>query len=293
MSWRVNAGGIGLLLGLSWVWGAAAQGGVASSGMSQGEAVINVRSDVKMSIKGTRATTTDRIDKLGKTVSDAMPQVRTCYRELVAKRPATVGGLRVEITLEQGTKDVAVQVTEQDGSDRELTGCVKKVLARLPLQRLERPSAAIVTLEFSNTRAQGQGLVDEAAAREAQIEVTTEADGLLRSRVVTGDGKVTFDVSGDAKLGEQGVRSVLLALKSQFAGFLDCRRRANKNGLSPAGTIDVDLSLQRGGKAKVKLTGCTVAHERAPICVERALGRVRYEAAPPGRRAKVQVTFSE
>jgi hypothetical protein len=271
----------------------AAQGGVGASGMSQGEAVINVRSDVKMAIKGTRATTTERIEALGKTVTDSMPDVRACYRELAAKRPTTVGSLRIEITLEQGTKDVSVQVTEQDGSDRDLTSCVKKVLSKLPLQRLERPSAAIVTLEFSNSRAAGQGKMDDATAREAQVQVATAADGRLSAGVVTGDGKVRFDVSGDGKLGEDGVRAVLLALKSQFAGFLDCRRRSNKNGLSPAGEVEADLALQRGGKASVKIGRCTVAHERAPICTEKALEKVNYESAPPGKRAKVLVTFIE
>jgi hypothetical protein len=295
MSRQGNPWCVGIAFGVLCAAQASAQetGGVASSGMAQGEAVINVRSDVKMAIKGTRATTTDRIDKLGKTVTDSMPDIRACYRELAAKRPTTVGSLRVEITLEQGTKDVSVQVTEQAGSDRELTGCVKKVLGKLPLQRLERPSAAIVTLEFSNSRAAGQGLVNEAAAKEAQTPVSTAADGRLHSQVVTGDGKVGFDVSGDSKLGEEGVRAVLLALKSQFAGFLDCRRRSNKNGLSPAGEVEADLTLQRGGKANVKIGRCTVAHERAPICVERALEKVNYESAPPGKRAKVRVTFAE
>ena len=72
----------------------------ASGPMGQGEANINVRSDVRLAIKGTRATISERIDQLTEVVTDLMPDMRKCYRELVAKRPTTVGALAIRIKLD-------------------------------------------------------------------------------------------------------------------------------------------------------------------------------------------------
>jgi len=94
--------------------------GVASTGvqaqaegaspMGQGQASIGVRSDVTLGIKGLRATTSDRLAKLTEVVSDQLPPLRKCYREVVAKHPTTVGSIEIRLTLEQGDDKVGLEL---------------------------------------------------------------------------------------------------------------------------------------------------------------------------------------
>ncbi|HEX4353274.1 MAG TPA: hypothetical protein VHZ95_10175, partial [Polyangiales bacterium] len=67
----------------------------ADPSMSQGEASIAVRSDVKLGVKGTGGTTAERLNKLGQTVGDQMGEIRACYRKQVAVSPQVIGALRV------------------------------------------------------------------------------------------------------------------------------------------------------------------------------------------------------
>jgi hypothetical protein len=278
---------LGVLMA-GWAQVTAAQT-VAESGMGQGEANINVRSDVKLAIKGTRSTTTDRLQQLTDVVTDQMPELRKCYRELVAKRPTTVGSIAIRITLEQGSEPPQVEIKENGGTEPDLTGCVRRVLMRAPFKKVDRPAAAVATLEFENTRAKGQAEMEQRRETTERIDVRERADGGYEASWATNDGKVAFTVGSAGS--REAVEAALRTLRDSFAGFADCRRRSEKGGLSPAGDLEVQLQLQRGGKSSAKIKSSTVAHERAVPCVERVFSRLKFADAPPGQRLDVRVAF--
>jgi hypothetical protein len=275
-----------------WLGGSglgAAQGG-GDSPMGQGEASINVRADIKLAIKGTRATPPDRVQQLTDAVSEKMAAMRTCYYELVAKRPTTVGSIAMRITLEQGNAPAVIETKETGGTDADLTGCVQKAVSKAAFGKVTRPAAAIVTLEFDNTRAKGQGVMESRAAVADQIHVTDKADGGFEASWKSLDGKVSFLVSSAKS--KEAVEAVMRTLRDGYAGFADCRRRSEKDGKSPAGDTAVQIQLQRGGKANVKVGTTTVAHERAVPCIERAFKRIDWKGAPAAQKVDLKITWS-
>jgi hypothetical protein len=282
---------LGTLFAGTWLMAAsAAAQDPATSAMGQGEANINVRADIKMSIEGTRATPAERVQQLTDAVSQQLAPMRTCYYDLVAKRPTSVGALAIRITLDPGGGPPELELKETGGTEPALTKCVRKALEKAPLHKVPRPAAAIVTLQFDNTRARGQGVMEQRAAVADKVAVV-ERDGGHEADWTSGDGKVAFNVRS-AKSGE-AVEAVLRTLRDSYAGFADCRRRSEKDGKSPKGELAVSLQLQRGGKGVAKIGSSTVAHERAVPCVERVLKRLKFTDAPGGQRVDVKVAFSE
>ncbi len=264
-------------------------GKLEESGMGQGEASINVRSDVKMAIKGTGGTSTANLEQLTDAIADQMPNLRACYREVIAKRPTTVGALAVRITLDAPKGPVKLELKEVDGPEPELGACVRKVLEKAPLSKLPRPAAAIATLELSNSRAKGEAAMQEHQATAGKVDAIAQPDGSYSAQWITTDREVSFGIRSKNK---EAAEAVARGLRDRFAGFLDCRRRARKGDLSPGGSVEATLRLARGGEASAKAGASTVAHERAPICVENALGRLKFEGAPAGQRVDVTVTFA-
>jgi hypothetical protein len=272
--------------------------GVASTGvqaqaegaspMGQGQASIGVRSDVTLGIKGLRATTSDRLAKLTEVVSDQLPPLRKCYREVVAKHPTTVGSIEIRLTLEQGDDKVGLELKQIGGSDEALSGCVKHVFEKAPMRKLERPSAALVTLQFENTRAKGEQEMAERRRAAEHVEVHERAGGGFEASWATSDGSIRFEVGGASR---DAVESALGTLRTSFAGFADCRRHAEKGGLSPEGQLGAKIELARAGKSSAKVESSTVASPRAPQCVEHALRALKAEGAAAGQHLDLRVTF--
>ena len=284
----------GLVLVCLLGWGPAAQAQAEQSGgMGQGEARISVRSDVRLSIKGTRGTTTERLRRLTEALTDRMGDIRACYGKLVAKKPLAVGGLRVTVMADRGKARVKLEVSEREGTDAGLTRCVKRALARLALGAQARPSAAIATLSFGNTRAEGERIVSAAAAERADVELERLPDGSVSASWSTERKELRFVVRAGPKVDEETVKGALWGLRSGFASLMDCRRRAQKLGLSSAGETLVTLRLRRQGRAAVKVRETTVAHKRAPVCIGRALGRLSFPRVPKPGRVDLTLTFSE
>jgi hypothetical protein len=257
--------------------------------MGQGEANINVRADIKLSIQGTRATPADRVQLLTDAVSGQMAGMRTCYYDLVAKHPTTVGSLAIRITLDPG-KDPDFELKESGGTEPALTKCVRKSLEKAPLRKIPRPAAAIVTLQFDNSRAKGQEAMEQRAAVADKV-VVAEREGGYEANWASGDGKVAFNVRSAKS--SAAVEAALRTLRDSYAGFADCRRRSQKDGKSPKGELAVSVQLQHGGKAAAKVESSTVAHERAVPCVERVMKRLKFGGAPAAQRVDVRVAFSE
>jgi hypothetical protein len=256
--------------------------------MGQGEANINVRNDVTLGIKGERSTPSERLEQLTEVVSDQMPALRKCYRDLVAKHPTSVGSIAIRVTLEPGNAPPALEFKENGGTEPELTGCVKRVLEKAPLKKVSRPAAAVLTLDFQNSRAKGEQEMQQRREVADRVDVH-EQDGGFAANWSATDGKVSFAVSGSSR---EAVEAALRALRNSSPGFADCRRRSEKGGLSPAGTLEAELQLQHGGKANASIGSSTVAHERAVPCTERVLKSLKLENAPAAQRVKVSITFS-
>jgi hypothetical protein len=120
--------------------------------------------------------------------------------------------------------------------------------------------------------------------------VTERAGGGFEASWKSLDGKVSFVVSSAKS--KEAVEAVLRTLRDDYAGFADCRRRSEKDGKSPAGTTAIQIQLQRGGKANVKVGATTVAHERATPCIERAFKRIDFKSAPPAQKVDLEMTWS-
>ena len=266
---------------------AAASSDVAGAGMGQGQANINVRSDVTLGIKGERATPTERLEQLTEVVSEQMPKLRKCYHDLIAKHPTTVGSLAIRLVLER-SEPVSLELKEHGGTEPELTACVKRVLDKMPLQKVTRPAAALLTLDFQNSRAKGEREMQQRSEAADRVDVRQDGAGFAADWKSV-DGKVSFVVSSDSS---EAVVAALRAVRDSFPGFADCRRRSEKGGLSPAGVIEAQVQLLRGGKGKAKVTSSTVAHPRAVPCSERVLRGIKFDGAPAGQTAKVQISFS-
>jgi hypothetical protein len=263
--------------------------GAPAGGIAQGEAVINVRSDIRLGIKGIRSTTDERLELLTIVVTGEMPNLRKCYRERVAKHATTVGSLAIQISLDEGDAKVGLEIKETGGTEPELEACVERVLRRAAFGDVGRPAAAVATLEFDNTRAKGESAMAERMQVTDKVDVHDGAAGGYEGNWSTTDGKVGFVVKSTAS--KEAVEVSLRTLRDSYAGFADCRRRSEKDGKSPLGDMQVDLQLQRAGEASAKVTGSTVAHERAVPCVERVVRKLHFDSAPAGQRVQVQIHF--
>jgi hypothetical protein len=257
--------------------------------MAQGEAAINIRSDVTLGIKGTGSTRSDRLEQLTGVVTDQMSALRTCYRELVAKHATTVGSLAIRLTLDEGDAPVGLEINEVGGTEPALRACVSAVLQRAPFVKVGRPAAAVVTLEFANSRARGQAEMSDRMRANDKFDVHEASAGGYEGGWATSDGKVSFLVT--SKSSRETVEAALRTLRDGYPVFADCRRRSEKGGLSPEGELQIQLQLQAGGLASAKVQSSSVAHERTASCVERAFKKLRFLGAPAGQRAELHVRF--
>lgn len=285
-------------LALAWTTAAQAQTrpasgeGVANSGLEQGEAMVSVRSDVRLAIKGIRATLSDRLAGMTGAVSGRMPAIRECYSKVVATRPATVGGIRAVIVLAPDSGAPSIEMSQIDGADGELSTCVGKVLRQLDLRAVERPAAVEITLTFGNSRAQGQAQSEQhQAAFVANVE--RKPDGIVVGHWRTDGGEIEFSLEVREPDGEDLASALVGAVRAAFSGFVDCRRRAARHGMSSAGEIVVDLRVGRDGKVAGHTVRATVEDQkRTPGCVEKAASRLELEPQRRAARAVLNVHFA-
>ena len=276
-----------------WVWAAPVVHADGGGDMGQGEAAIAVRSDVKLSVKGTGGTPSDRLAKLGQAVSDQMGDIRACYRKLVASAPEVTGTLRLRIGLEkEKDKKPALEVLDKSEGAEALIKCVTQVLSTAKYADVGRPAAAFLSLAFENSRARGQAQMTERAAQIAQVQVQMDASGAREASWSTEGNEIRFTVKAAADAPARTVELILQGIKRGFAPFLDCRRRCEQGGVSPEGDIPSELSLDAAGRAKISFGAITVTHARAPGCAERAFKRVAFDKPGAPLRAHVNVHFA-
>ena len=263
--------------------------------MGQGQATIAVRSDVKLGVKGTGGTTSERLAKLGQAVGDEMGEIRACYRKEVAASPDTVAELRVRIALGK-TDRPEVEVSEVgeggSGTAKALSQCVARALAKGKYKDVGRPAAAILSLEFDNTRARGQAAMVERTNQLGRAASKETSNGTTRGTWSSDGGQLTFTVDADTSAPTGSVDLVMRGFQAGYAAFLDCRRKCEKGGASPEGDIEAELSVDQRGRATARLGKITVAHQRAPKCSERAFKRMHFEKPAAPLTTRVTVHFA-
>jgi hypothetical protein len=277
---------------------AAAGRSAAQSGgdtMGQGEANISVRSDVTLSVKGTGGTSSERLSKLGQAVSDQMGEIRTCYRQLVKDAPEVMGKVRFKLRLERENdkdKKPELEVLEQSAGAEPLLKCVTQVLGAAKYTDVGRPASAFLAMTFDNSRARGQAEMVQRAAKLAHVDVRDTLSGQREANWSTEGDVVKFRVRADPSEPADAVGVVMNWIRRNYAGFLDCRRRSEQGGISPEGDIEIQLSVDAGGRAKIKYGAVTVTHARARTCTEPLFKRVAFDKPSAPLSARVDVHFA-
>lgn len=269
-----------------------ASGGVAKSGMEHGEAKISVQSSVRMSIKGERATSSQRLDAIGAAVGERRSKVQECYAKSVSSDPTQVGMLEIAISFTDASPKPGLEFRRQTGFDAKMKDCVRETLEAIRLDKELRPAAAIVTLEFSNSRAQGQQVMQE-RMDNADAEVSKNAEGKLETRWSAPGGKVALTITAEGSETKELLVNLQGVLKTALGAFLDCRRRAGKLGASPAGDTAVRLTILDGGRSAAQVQSSSIRNPQAVTCIEKVFGRFSFEKASGQGRFRVQVGFYE
>jgi hypothetical protein len=236
--------------------------------MSEGQAHVTTRSDVRIAFESVPGTSAAQLNALGQAAGAGLSAIRQCYAETVAQRPTVVGTMRARLSLaERGPLDVIV---ETDGpGDTTLTQCVRRALTRQDVHSVPRPSAAIAVLSFGNTAAQGAAETARRAEEADHVELTETGDSVSAQG---GSRGVRFTVRGP-RADREAVAESHRVLNAQIAGLLDCWRRAARRGMDPTGSLELTLAMHANHGADVSGIHSTVRDERAPVCVERALER--------------------
>lgn len=287
----------GPLLVLALAAPAAAQGGsggVASSGMGQGEARITSRSDVRLSMESMPGTGGAAVTALGQRVGARMAQIRRCYEQRVEEDPTIVGTLRLRFLLE-GRGRARVEVDRDGVSDATLVRCITRELERLDVAQLTRPTRAVVALQLANTAARGAEASAARAQEAQQVTLTTDADGNPVSNGGTPDGRVRFTVTGRGRNGAPAVAAAHRALLTALPGLMDCRRRSGRRGRAPGGELTATMQIRAGRAPTSRVTRSTVRDERrrgfTQQCVGRALGAIEQRPTEGNGRVDVLIHF--
>lgn len=262
-------------------------GGVAESGMEQGEASVATRSDVTVSLESVPGTSGARVAVLGRAVSGAMTEVRACYAQALERAPTTHGLLRLRLDLPargRGATSVLADVVQEQG----LLRCVSALLEGLSLDPTMRPASVVVVLDFDNTVAQGAPEVARRQRAAEAVDVTREGD---RPTARDGASGVSFEVRGAAGASDEEVADAIRVLRSALPGMLDCRRRAGRRGQSPAGVIPLTLPLRAATAPAPSVgRGATVRDPRAAACVARAIASA-HRRPSTSERVEAEIQF--
>ncbi|MEC7524166.1 MAG: hypothetical protein VYE22_30070 [Myxococcota bacterium] len=270
---------------------AQGHGGVARSGMGQGEARISSRSDVRLSMESMPGTSGAAVGALGQRVGQRMAQIRGCYETVVEENPTVVGTLRLRVLLE-GRGRPTVEVDRDGVNDAGLVRCITRELTQIDHDGLRRPTRAVVQLEMGNTAAAGAERAAARAQEAAQVTIQIDADGNATSSGGSDDRGVRFTVIGDGRESAPVVQSAHRSLLTVLPGLMDCRRRAGRRGQSPEGELAVTLLLRDGRVPSARVGRSTVESERARGCVSRVLRRFQQRAEASGR-VRVRIAFAE
>lgn len=263
------------------------------SGMGQGEAKISVKSSVRFSIRGQKATGGQRLEALGEMVRSKIPKIQECYTKSVASNPTQTGDLEVSIEFEAENTRPIVKFRELPGLNKNTTLCVQKALETIELEKKYRPAAAIATIEFNNTRAEGQKEMEERRDNARETSVPVNVEGKPEIKWGAPGGKVEFTITGEVPSAEKRLPNVREEITKALGSFLDCRRKAGKRGASPASITVINISLTSGEGNSAKIKSTTLANEKAVDCIEDIFSRFTLEADPLRSQVSVKIEFTD
>lgn len=249
-------------------------GGVANSGMGQGEARISARSDIRLSMESLPGTNGAQVSALGGRVGARMSALRTCYTDILAQNPTVTGTLRMRVLLDAGTRPPRVEVDRDGTGHAPLVRCVSRTLAGLDATGLTRPTHAIVQLEMQNTAAAGVEASAERAQQAAAVPIEIDGDGNATSSGGTPDGHVRFRVVGRGREAAGAVTAGHRAIFSALPGLLDCRRRAGRRGGSSEGETRIAMTVRDGRAPTSRVTSNTLPGTTTARCLTRTLGAI-------------------
>ncbi|MBW2461330.1 MAG: hypothetical protein JRH11_06760 [Deltaproteobacteria bacterium] len=261
-------------------------GPVAAQEMDQGEARITARADVRMGIESGPGTAGDKLQDMMTSVSTTLSPVRQCYATVTAERPTVEGAMRIRVLLARGRGAAELRFEVNTVEDRQLTRCVRHHLSRANFDIVERPANVIVTLDYANSAAAGVHATRTRSAEEAQVAMTRNGEGRLVAE--GGTAEVRYRIVGAGDAADQ-VSAVHRGLRAGIAGLLDCRRRAGRRDMDPAGDVTLRLNIPRRGRLQTQTRNATVRDERAPNCLGRAIRQHRFAPEAAGR---IDVTFT-
>jgi hypothetical protein len=265
-------------------------GGVANSGMGQGEARITSRSDVRLSMESMPGTSGAAVSALGQRVGSSMTAIRTCYEERIEENPTVTGTLRLRFLLEN-RGNARVEIDNDGVGDREVVRCITNVLEGLPSRDLSRPTRAVVQLVLANSAARGVAQASQQAQRAQAVVLNTDAQGNPTASGGTDDQRVTFVVTGEGSGSGETVAAAHRALMIALPGLLDCRRRSGRRGEGPGGDLTASMQILVGRSPTARMTASTVPNENTRSCVGRVLGRIEHRPTEGRGRVSVRIHF--
>ena len=270
---------------------AQGSGGVANSGMGQGEARISSRSDIRLSMESMRGTSGSRVSALGTRIGARMRQIRTCYTDEVSEHPTVTGTMRLRVLLDSDDAPT-IEIDSDTTNSQNLQRCISGALAAIEHSDLRRPTHAIVQLIMGNSAASGAERAATRATQARQVGVEVDADGNVSSTGGTPDGHVRFTVTGTGRESAGAVVAAHRAMLTALPALLDCRRRSGRRGHSSEGEVRATLSVRDGRPPASRVTRCTVRSPRARGCVSRALRGIEQRSAGGTGRIAVSISFS-
>lgn len=271
---------------------AAAQGvgGVAQSGMGQGEARITSRSDVRLSMESMPGTSGAAVTALGQRVSSQMAAIRSCYEERIEENPTITGTLRLRFLLE-ARGNARVEIDNDGVGDRETVRCITNVLTRLQTRELSRPTRAVVQLILANSAARGVAQASQQAQRAQAVVLSRDAQGNPSASGGTDDRRVTFTITGQGESSGEAVAAAHRAMMTALPGLMDCRRRSGRRGEAPGGDVTASMQVAVGRSPTSRVSACTVPNEMTRSCVGRVLDRIEHRPTEGRGRVTVQIHF--
>ncbi len=258
----------------------------AQEPMGQGEAHVTARSDVRMGVESGPGTSGNKLQDMVAAITSTLGNIRQCYGSVTEERPTVQGEMSVRVLLARGNGRPELRFERNTAEDRQLTRCVQRLLSRANYGDVARPANVKVNLTFTNTAAEGIDQTRQRSAQEAEVDVQRGSDG--RYFAVGGTDEVRYRVSSDS---EGRVAAVYRGLRSGIAGLLDCRRRAGRRDMDPAGDIRFVLAVPRRGAARTRLINSTVEDDRAFTCIQRAIRSISFAPEARGQN-EAKLTFA-
>jgi hypothetical protein len=265
-------------------------GGVEDTGIQQGSGAITTRSEVTIAVESLPGTPALRLQAIGDAIGTKMAAIRLCYIDVARERPTVEGRLKVRVEVRGGRATLTPD--EDTARDPALTKCVMGQLRSASYTNVSGESGGMVVMEFTNTAAEGAAAV-ERERRGTRDRVVRMVDGRPQANSQTAGGEIEVTITGGEEVSPEAVALLYRSVQARVGSLLDCRRRASRGGVSPAGQITLSLRIPTRGAASAQRQESTVAFSQAPQCVIQMLRESARGLSEASGAYQVVVRFAE